>query len=87
MPVHIVQPDLLFENCPATFNAGRYHSWVIDEAGLNPELIVTATDDHGLIMAARHRQYDVRGVQFHPESILSEYGEAILNNWLSHQSQ
>ena len=81
-PIQRISPDPLFENCPLQFNAGRYHSWVIDERRLNPDLVVTAIDDQGYIMAARHKIYNVRGVQFHPESILSEYGETILKNWL-----
>lgn len=75
--------DQLFKNCPPHFEVGRYHSWVIDENHLSPELTVTATDHQGLIMAVRHKSYDVCGVQFHPESILSEHGETILYNWLN----
>lgn len=82
-PIHVVEKDPLFNHCPASFMAGRYHSWVIDETRCSPELQVTAVDDKGLIMAARHKVYDVRGLQFHPESILSEYGETLLKNWLS----
>src|SRR6218665_3174580 len=63
-PIHLLEKDPLFENCPATFLGGRYHSWVIDEAQLSPDLLVTAVDGQGLIMAARHRVFDVRGVQF-----------------------
>lgn len=81
-PVHVIKQDPLFQNCPTSFLAGRYHSWVIDENKISPQLEVTATDDNGLVMAARHRHLDVRGVQFHPESILSEYGEQIIANWL-----
>ena len=84
-PVHVINNDSLFNNCPSTFNAGRYHSWVIDEKALVNDIEVTAIDDDGLIMAARHKKYDVRGVQFHPESILSEYGEMIIKNWLNIQ--
>ncbi len=82
-PVRIISRDPLFMNCPDEFKVGRYHSWVIDETRLSSELEVTALDEQGLIMAARHKTYDVRGVQFHPESILSEYGETIIKNWLS----
>lgn len=82
-PIDVVSEDLLFKNCPARFDVGRYHSWVIDEKRLSSELRVTATDKNGLIMAACHVKYDVRGVQFHPESILSEHGEVILKNWLN----
>lgn len=82
-PVTLTNPDPLFNNCPRTFRAGRYHSWVIDESRISSELIVTAVDEQQHIMALRHREYDVKGVQFHPESILSEYGETIIKNWLS----
>lgn len=82
LPVNIVNDDPVFKNCPAKFNAGRYHSWIIDERTISSELLVTAVDDNNLIMAARHKTFDVRGVQFHPESILSEYGETIIKNWL-----
>ena len=81
-PINIIQEDELFKNCPKRFNVGRYHSWVIDEDKINNSLIVTAKDDEGNIMAARHRSFNVKGVQFHPESILSEYGETIIKNWL-----
>lgn len=81
-PIFNLNKDQLFANCPAKFSVGRYHSWVIDEKLLSPELVVTATDPDGLIMAARHINHDVRGVQFHPESILSEHGETIIKNWL-----
>ena len=82
LPVHVIKNDVLFETCPATFYAGRYHSWVVDNQKLPEQLLVTAIDDNNLIMALRHKVYDVSGVQFHPESILSEYGETIIGNWL-----
>ncbi|MEI8137558.1 MAG: aminodeoxychorismate/anthranilate synthase component II [Bacteroidota bacterium] len=82
-PIKVINEDKLFSNCPKTFNAGRYHSWVIKNENLPQELVVTAIDDKNNIMAAKHKTYDVRGVQFHPESILSEYGETIIRNWLS----
>lgn len=77
-----VQPDVLFEGVPKTFNIGRYHSWVIDEATLSPELEVIARTPDQQIMAVRHKKFDVRGVQFHPESILTENGVKIMQNWL-----
>ncbi|HRH11148.1 MAG TPA: aminodeoxychorismate/anthranilate synthase component II [Bacteroidia bacterium] len=80
--VKIVHEDKIFEGCPKTFNVGRYHSWVIKNQNIPNELIVTAVDEQNNIMAAKHKNYDVRGVQFHPESILSEYGETIIRNWL-----
>ena len=74
--------DPLFNNCPQNFYVGRYHSWVIDETKINDQLVVTASDDDHLIMAARHPHYDLKGVQFHPESVLSEHGATIIKNWV-----
>ncbi|MCD6067555.1 MAG: anthranilate synthase subunit [Bacteroidetes bacterium] len=81
--IQILQQDNLFDNCPAQFKVGRYHSWVIDPVGFPEELEILATDSEKNIMAIRHKSFDVKGIQFHPESILSEYGETILNNWLN----
>lgn len=82
VPLKVIQQDLLFKDCPSSFSVGRYHSWVVDRENLPLELEVTAVDDKDMIMALRHKHYDVRGVQFHPESILSEHGETIMKNWL-----
>lgn len=73
----------IFKNLPNEFDAGRYHSWVIDKASLPNEFLVTATDGQGNIMAMQHRSLPLYGIQFHPESIMTEQGEAILRNWLS----
>ena len=81
--INIISKDKIFNNCPQKFLAGRYHSWLINELTIHPNLIVTAIDDQNNIMAIKHKFYNVRGVQFHPESILSEYGETIIENWLS----
>ncbi|MFC0656025.1 anthranilate synthase component II [Mongoliitalea lutea] len=78
-----VQEDLLFQGLPTKFNVGRYHSWVIDEETLPACLQITARTPDGQIMAVRHECYLVRGVQFHPESILTEYGVEMMRNWLS----
>lgn len=83
-PTHIINHDYLFEHLPETFEAGRYHSWVVSRSGLPDCLEVTAISDDGHIMALRHRTYDVRGIQFHPESILTPKGARILQNWLIH---
>lgn len=77
-----VRQDLLFEQIPDTFSIGRYHSWVIDESTLSPDLEVIARTPDQQIMAVRHKQFNVRGVQFHPESILTENGVRIMQNWL-----
>lgn len=81
--VHIVHPDPLFEGLPAEIEVGRYHSWVVDPTTLPAELTVTAVDENGMIMALAHKQYDVRGVQFHPESVLTPRGEEMLKNWIN----
>ncbi len=75
--------DPLFRNIPVTFNAGRYHSWVVSGTNLPSCLRVTCIDTNQMIMALRHREYDVAGVQFHPESVLTEFGKEIIKNWLS----
>ena len=77
-----VEKDLLFEGIPDKFSIGRYHSWVIDESTLSPDLEVIARTPDKQIMAVRHKAYSVRGVQFHPESILTENGIRIVKNWL-----
>lgn len=77
-----VERDLLFEGIPETFKIGRYHSWVIDESSLSPDLEVIARTPDQQIMAVRHKKFQVRGVQFHPESILTENGVQLIKNWL-----
>lgn len=80
-------PDpVLFENVPRLFEAGRYHSWIVDQEGFPETLEVTSLDEKGLIMSLKHLQYDVRGVQFHPESVLTPYGEKMISNWLNNSS-
>jgi len=74
--------DRLFLDVPANFEAGRHHSWVVNEKDLPSNLKITAKDDEGMIMALSHVEYDVKGVQFHPESVMTEYGKKILLNWL-----
>jgi len=81
--INLVAEDSLFENCPERFTAGRYHSWAVDYKSITPDLIVTALDDENCVMALRHKKFDVKGVQFHPESILTEYGEQIIRNWIN----
>lgn len=83
-PVDVIADDYIFSGLPKRFDVGRYHSWVIDRNGLPEELEVTAVSDDGEIMAIRHKKYDVRGVQFHPESILTPLGINIIENWIKH---
>jgi anthranilate synthase component 2 len=73
----------LFAGVPQSFQAGRYHSWVVKKEDLPESLVVTAVDGQGMIMAFRHKEYNVRGVQFHPESIMTEWGMRMLENFLS----
>lgn len=75
--------DYLFEGVPIEFDAGRYHSWVVKKDSLPAELEVSVENDEAYIMALRHREYDVRGVQFHPESVLTEYGGRMILNWIN----
>jgi anthranilate synthase component 2 len=76
--------EVLFKALPEEFKVGRYHSWVVSNDGLPDTLQVTAIDEQdGSIMALRHKTYDVRGVQFHPESVLTEYGKEMMGNWIN----
>ncbi len=75
--------DPVFNNLPKRIVMGRYHSWVVDRKDLPQCLIVTAESDDGCIMAMRHNKYDVVGIQFHPESVLTPDGAVMLSNWLS----
>ena len=72
----------LFKDMPPCLEIGRYHSWVVDKENFPEELEITAEDDNGFIMGLQHKTYDVQGVQFHPESVLTPMGEKILRNWL-----
>jgi anthranilate synthase component 2 len=72
----------LFSGLPETFEAGRYHSWIVSKENFPDVLEITAEDENGFIMALQHKTYDVQGVQFHPESVLTPSGEKIMRNWL-----
>ena len=72
----------LFKGLPDILEVGRYHSWIVADESLPAELEVTARDENNYIMAMHHKTYDVQGVQFHPESVLTPKGEEILRNWL-----
>jgi anthranilate synthase component 2 len=74
--------SLMFRGLPSSIEVGRYHSWVVEKAGFPASLQITAIDDFGTIMAMRHRVYNVRGVQFHPESVMTPDGKAMLRNFL-----
>lgn len=81
-PIHVETRDGIFSGLPAQLEVGRYHSWVVSAEGLPAELEVTARDEQGLIMAMRHKLFDITGVQFHPESVLTPDGEQMMRNWL-----
>ena len=72
----------LFKGLPDEIEVGRYHSWIISDENFPDELEITARDENNYIMALQHKKYDVQGVQFHPESVLTPDGEKILRNWL-----
>lgn len=81
-PITIVEDDILFKDMPKEFEVGRYHSWVVQNP-LPEDLIITSVDENGEIMSLRHKKYDVRGVQYHPESVLTPLGKTILKNWIN----
>lgn len=83
-PVNIENMDYIFDGMECRLNVGRYHSWVVSDKNLPSCLKVTSRDDDGLIMSLRHKVFDVHGVQFHPESILTEGGIKIFDNFLNH---
>ncbi len=83
-PARIVENDYMFEGLPRSIMVGRYHSWVVDTEGFPSTLEAIAFSDDNQIMALRHKVYDVRGIQFHPESILTPDGKTIIENWLKH---
>lgn len=82
LKANVVQDDILFQNLPKQFLTGRYHSWVADENYFPECLETTAIDDFGNIMALKHKNLNIRGVQFHPESIMTEHGFKMLENWI-----
>lgn len=82
-PVHITGDEALFAGLPETMKVGRYHSWVVDTENLPACLEVTSVSPEGLIMSLRHKEMDVRGIQYHPESVLTPNGKAIIQNWIN----
>lgn len=82
--VSITVPDeALFNGLAKEIEVGRYHSWVVSKDGFPEVLEITSVDDNGEIMSLRHKTYDVRGVQYHPESVLTPEGKKILRNWVT----
>lgn len=88
-PVHgisrqtqILKEDSLFKNIPQIFQVGLYHSWAVSDDGFPEDLEIIARSEKGIIMAVRHKIYDIKGVQFHPESIMTPLGKTMIWNWL-----
>lgn len=90
-PVHGVSTTMVvtdphepvFAGLPASFSVGRYHSWAVAKDGLPSALRITAEDEGAVIMGLTHKTLDVRGLQFHPESVMTEHGKEIIANWLA----
>ena len=80
-----LENDYIFKHVPPRFTMGRYHSWVVSREQFPECLEITAMSDEGQIMALKHRQYDIHGIQFHPESVLTPMGKTIVQNFLMHQ--
>jgi len=73
----------VFKSLPNELEVGRYHSWIVSKEHFPADLEITAEDENGYIMGLRHKKFDVQGVQFHPESVLTPMGEKMMRNWLS----
>jgi anthranilate synthase component II len=79
----IVSDEPLFKDLPQEIEVGRYHSWVVSHEGFPDDLEITSIDENDQIMSLRHKTFDVRGVQYHPESVLTPLGKKILENWIN----
>ncbi len=79
----VVDHTTIFKGLEKSFDVGRYHSWVVAKENFPDVLEITAIDENGQVMALRHKEYDVRGVQFHPESVLTPDGMKMLENWVN----
>ena len=78
----VLVDDGIFKGLPKEFSIGHYHSWIIERESMPEELEATMEDENGLIMAFRHHRYDLTGLQFHPESVMTEYGREMIGNWM-----
>ncbi|MBO4333153.1 MAG: aminodeoxychorismate/anthranilate synthase component II [Paludibacteraceae bacterium] len=83
-PCNIFGNDYIFDGIGNICQIGRYHSWVVDKEGFPKCLEVTAESEEGFIMGLKHKDYDIHGIQFHPESVLTPDGEKMISNWLNH---
>jgi anthranilate synthase component 2 len=86
-PIFVSGDPQFYRNIPDEFTVCRYHSWVISKESFPEELDITSEDKNGQIMGIQHKQYNVRGVQYHPESIMTEHGKEMISNWLSVYTQ
>jgi anthranilate synthase component 2 len=77
----LVKEDYLFDAVPSNFQSGRYHSWAVKKDSLPNSLEILAIDDNDVLMAIAHKEYDIRAVQFHPESVMTDCGYTIIENW------
>jgi len=83
-PIDVLdKTDALYQGLPESFEVGRYHSWVIDNKDFPKEIKITSTEENGQVMSLKHKKYNVYGVQYHPESILTEHGKKIITNFLN----
>jgi len=80
--LNIIELDEIFNNIPSQFSVGRYHSWAVSTEDFPSELCITSLDNENIIMSLKHKNYNIKGLQYHPESILSEFGKEIIYNWL-----
>ena len=76
--------DYIYKDLPNKFQVCRYHSWSVESASVNGDLEITSVDDEGIVMGIQHKKFDVRGVQFHPESVITEHGKKMIENWIKH---
>ncbi len=83
-PTTVTKDDYIFQGLPKQIEVGRYHSWVVDAGSIPDCLEVTSTSNEGHVMSLRHTRFDIRGIQYHPESVLTPCGKAILRNWVEH---
>lgn len=83
-PIKVIdKEDVIYKGLPESFNVGRYHSWVIANEGFPKELNITSVEENEQIMSLKHKEYNLYGVQYHPESILTEHGKEMITNFLS----
>lgn len=80
----IDKAEYLFDTLPDEFEGGLYHSWAVSDIGFPEELKITSISSNNIIMSISHTKYDLKGIQFHPESILTKYGKKIIYNWINH---